>query len=287
MRKKGQRAFAAVLVLGLMVALAYGEKETELKGFITGRSSDTMSVRTADGIDHQVVLNDETKVQMPKGLLKIRHKDVAWAELIPGLAVTVKGVPDAQGRLVASSIGFSKKSLEYASAIQAGLQPTQEQVAANQQDISTAQKDISVNKEQIAANQKATQERFSNLADYDVKNEVTVYFQPGSSAISPGGQSALTQLAAGSAKLPSYLIEVMGFADSTGNATQNQVLSKDRAEAVIDFLMQQGKVSPRHILAPGAMGVSNPAASNETAKGRKENRRVSVRLLVNKGVTGS
>lgn len=286
--KRAREIFVAVLVLGLMaVTLAYGDNETQLKGFITGRTADNMTVRTPDGADHQVVLTDNTKVQMPKGLLKVRHKEVAWTELIPGLAVTVKGTPDAQGHLVASSVEFSKQSLQYASTIQAGLQPTKEQVEANQQDITTSQQNIAANKEQIAANQKETEERFSNLSDYDVKKEAMVYFQPGSSVISPEGKAALTQVAASAVKLPTYLIEVKGFADSSGNAAQNQGLSKDRAEAVVDFLMQQGNISPRHILSPGAMGISNPAASNETAQGRKDNRRVSVKVLVNKGIAGS
>ena len=48
--------------------------------------------------------------------------------------------------------------------------------------------------------------------------------------------------------------------------------------------MQAGQVSPRHIVAPGAMGISDPKASNETAAGRAENRRVEVKVLLNKGL---
>lgn len=57
----------------------------------------------------------------------------------------------------------------------------------------------------------------------------------------------------------------------------NQSLSRDRAEGVIQYLMQSATFAPRHIVAPGAMGamgVSDPVASNETANGRAENRRV-------------
>jgi len=43
----------------------------------------------------------------------------------------------------------------------------------------------------------------------------------------------------------------------------------------------------RHIVAPGAMGEYGPAASNETKEGRAENRRVDVKVLVNKGIAGS
>jgi flagellar motor protein MotB len=67
----------------------------------------------------------------------------------------------------------------------------------------------------------------------------------------------------------------------------NTKLSEERAKAVIAFLMQQGGVPVRHIVAPGAMGEYGAAAPNETKAGRAENRRVEVKVLVNKGITGS
>ena len=66
----------------------------------------------------------------------------------------------------------------------------------------------------------------------------------------------------------------------------NTKLSEDRAKAVITHLMQQGRIPVRHIVAPGAMGEYGAAASNETPEGRAENRRVEVKVLVNKGITG-
>jgi len=56
---------------------------------------------------------------------------------------------------------------------------------------------------------------------------------------------------------------------------------------VIAFLMQQGNVPVRHIVAPGAMGEYGAVAPNETKAGRAENRRVVVKVLVNKGIAGS
>jgi flagellar motor protein MotB len=67
----------------------------------------------------------------------------------------------------------------------------------------------------------------------------------------------------------------------------NTKLSEDRAKAVVTYLMQQGEVPMRHIVAPGAMGEYGAAASNETKAGRAENRRVEVKVLVNKGIAGS
>jgi outer membrane protein OmpA-like peptidoglycan-associated protein len=83
-----------------------------------------------------------------------------------------------------------------------------------------------------------------------------------------------------------YIIAVTGYADSTGSAEINTKLSEDRAKAVITFLIQQCGVPVRHIVAPGAMGEFGPAASNETAEGRADNRRVEIKVLVNKGIAG-
>lgn len=292
------RALACTLVLILMFSgLALAQETVELKGLIIARSADTMSVQTQDGTKHIVVLNDDTNVRMPKGL-GLRHKQVAWTSLIPGLAVTVKGSTNTQGQTVASQVEFTKESLRMASMIQAGLQPTKSDVEANQKSIAQTRQDVAQNRENILENQKATEanaqqiatnaretsERFASLNDYDVKDEITLYFTPGSSILTARDKNALSQLASGATKLAGYLISVKGFADSSGNAAMNQTLSKRRAEAVVNHLLQNCDIPPRHLLAPGAMGISNPVASNETAEGRANNRRVEVKVMVNKGI---
>jgi OOP family OmpA-OmpF porin len=67
----------------------------------------------------------------------------------------------------------------------------------------------------------------------------------------------------------------------------NQKLSMERAQGVIAYLIQNCNVPVRHIVAPGAMGEVAPVASNETKSGRAENRRVEVKVLLNKGVAGT
>src|SRR5439155_13773837 len=117
--------------------------------------------------------------------------------------------------------------------------------------------------------------------------QATVKFASGSFKILPADQQRLKQLAQTATGLNGYIIEVVGYTDTTGSAEINTKLSEDRAKAVVTCLIQQGKVPIRHIVAPGAMGEYGPAASNETKNGRAENRRVEVRVLVNKGITGS
>jgi OmpA-OmpF porin, OOP family len=143
--------------------------------------------------------------------------------------------------------------------IQAGLQPTAEEVAANQKAIAANKRDIAANQQATAENQQATAansqaiqqniqaiqattDRFNQLTDYDVKGDVTVNFQSGSSKLSADDQAKLEQLGQSASKLTGYILEVKGYADSTGNPAMNTKLSQDRAQAVIDYLVQQGGI---------------------------------------------
>ena len=76
-----------------------------------------------------------------------------------------------------------------------------------------------------------------------------------------------------------------GFADSTGNTARNRALSQRRADAVISYLVENHQIPLRRIVTPYGFGESNPVADNKTREGRAENRRVEVKVLVNKGLT--
>lgn len=258
-----------------------------------------------------VVITDDTDTRDNRGLFGLEKEHLGDTVLIPGLKVEVDGSTDGQGRLVAKTITVDGDDLETAEMIQSGLHPTAEQVAANvkaieanqqgvaanKQDIGTNQQNIATNQQNIAANQQQIQEnikdteentkRFSTLDDYDVKGQATVKFASGSSTISKQDQEQLKQLAQTATSLNGYLVEVTGYADSKGSAAMNTKLSEARAKAVIVFLMQQGNIPVRYIVAPGAMGEYGAAASNETKAGRADNRRAEVKVLVNKGIAGS
>lgn len=287
-------AYAALLCCAL-AELAYGVSNGEkvkLSGLIVGRDADTLTLRTLESSNVTVVLTDQTKVLQPKGLLKVRKQEMGMTALIPGLKIQVEGIGDEQSRVVANTIKFSKDDLKTAEAIQAGLVPTQEQVQTNAQNIQQNKEDIAANKvqtaanrEKIEANEEAVDKRFAELTEYDVKGSVSVYFDSGSTNISANDKDALMGLAHDATNLKGYIIQVKGYADSSGNAAMNQKLSMDRAQEVVAYLLQSCDVPLRHIVAPGAMGEANPAATNETPQGRKENRRVEVKVLVNKGLS--
>jgi OmpA-OmpF porin, OOP family len=294
----------------VLAALAYGAANGEkikVTGLITGRDGENLTVRTLKGSTNVVVvLSDNTKVEIPKGLLKLRHTEEAITALIPGLKIEVSGV-GTETRVVANTIRLNKDDLRLAETIQAGLNPTQEQqqqntanIASNKENIeannaaseqrSAANKAaIGANQEAISANQteiEATTKRFSELSEYDVKASAIVHFASSSSTISGDDKAALSQLAQAATGLNGYIIQVKGYADSSGNAAMNQQLSMDRAHAVIAYLLQNCNVPLRHIVAPGAMGEADPAAPNESPDGRAENRRVDVKVLVNRGLAG-
>jgi OmpA-OmpF porin, OOP family len=84
---------------------------------------------------------------------------------------------------------------------------------------------------------------------------------------SPRDQETLKRLEQTVTGLTEYIVEVTGFADSTGSAAMNTKLSEDRARAVITFLMQQGNVPIRNIVASGAMGEYETEAPDETKAG--------------------
>jgi outer membrane protein OmpA-like peptidoglycan-associated protein len=288
----------AVCFVALLSAYAQGEK-TKVKGLITARTGDTIVLKTTDGSTMTVTLDDDTKVQQPKGL-GIRKKQMSGAVLIPGLKVSVDGTSQDATHVLAKSITFDGDDLETAEMIQAGLSPTEQKVATNQQNIEANKQNVASNKANIEANEKniasnkatidanaaEASKRFSELSDYDTKAQLDVHFASGSSDISEADQEALKKLAQNAVNLKGYIIQVKGFADSSGNAAMNQKLSMERAQDVIAFLLQDCNVPVRHIVAPGAMGEAAPVASNETAAGRTENRRVEVKVLLNKGLAG-
>jgi OOP family OmpA-OmpF porin len=303
-RKTFVESLMAVFLLASVSAFGASGDNAKAKGMIISRTGETLIVKTKEG-KVTVVLDDDTKTRDKKGVFGLQKEQMSNTVLIPGLKVDVDGVPGAHfGQIVAKTITVDGDDLETAEMIQAGLHPTAEEVVANQQNIAANQQNIAANQQNIAANQQnisankqqiqenikdieENTNRFTQLSEYDVKGNATVNFPVGSSKISAQDQAELKKLAQNAVKLTGYIIEVKGFADSTGTAAMNQKLSEDRAQAVVAYLIQQCDVPVRHIVAPGAMGIYQPTASNETKVGRAENRRADVKVLVNKGIAGS
>jgi len=105
------------------------------------------------------------------------------------------------------------------------------------------------------------------------KYAAVIYFAVGSATIDADGQRELKWFVQQMQPYPQALIEVQGFADSTGNEASNQGLSAQRAANVASYLASQGIAS--RLMTKG-FGTASPAASNATSQGRRNNRRVEV-----------
>lgn len=103
-----------------------------------------------------------------------------------------------------------------------------------------------------------------------------VFFASGNAILNKKSFQALNMLAQGLQKNPKVKIEIAGHTDSQGDLESNLILSQQRSETVVNYLINQGIVSKR-LLAKG-YGPNQPVATNETSAGRAQNRRTEVRI---------
>ncbi len=100
----------------------------------------------------------------------------------------------------------------------------------------------------------------------------SVLFNTGSAQLSAAAQAALSRVAYNLKQFPNTDVTVVGFTDNTGSEALNQRLSLERAQSVMNYLIAMGVPSQR--LKAVGDGWNNPIASNATAAGRAQNRRV-------------
>src|SRR5207248_3701726 len=131
----------------------------------------------------------------------------------------------------------------------------------------------------------ATNDRISALDDYVPQDSIAVNFRIGSSILNPDAKTKLDAIATKALNAKGYVLEVTGYADSTGNTDRNRALSQRRADAVIRYLVENHQIPLRRIVTPYGYGEMNPVAENTSKEGRAQNRRVEIKLLVNKGLS--
>lgn len=119
----------------------------------------------------------------------------------------------------------------------------------------------------------------ASLDDYKQVSESSVHFGFDKWKLTPEALQQLDQLAAQLSQSPHSILEVEGYTDSTGPATYNYKLSQRRADSVVQYL--ESKSIPPHRIFLIGLGENQAVASNHTLTGRKENRRVDLRVLVN------
>ena len=109
----------------------------------------------------------------------------------------------------------------------------------------------------------------------DMPSNIT--FDTDQSAIKPQFYDTLNSVAIVLREFDQTLIDVTGHTDSTGTPQHNQRLSEARAGSVADYLVAQGN-NPQRFQVIG-MGQNDPIATNATAEGRAQNRRVEIRIV--------
>src|SRR5437868_9231863 len=287
--------------------VASGEK-MKIKGVVVKRDADTFTVRDLTGNDTVARLTDRTSVKANGGFLR-SGQNYGATNILRGLNLEVEGRGGSNGELLADRVRFNESDLRTARAVESRANPLEERATASEGRLSEVEQNaqkLSGQLDELAAvsnaarggakaaqesadaavaGVNATNDRISALDDYVPQDSIAVNFRLGSSILNPDAKTKLDAIATKALNAKGYVLEVTGYADSTGATERNRVLSQRRADAVIRYLVENHQIPLRRIVTPYGFGESNPVADNKTREGRAENRRVEVKVLVNKGLT--
>jgi outer membrane protein OmpA-like peptidoglycan-associated protein len=290
-------------------------KKAKVTGTIVSRSGDLVTVNVKKESTSAVVnITDDTKVEREKSF-RLRKADMDVTAMVPGLTISAEGVGNSKGQLDASKITFNpdtfaievaeEQQIESNKSAAANAQTSANQgvAAAGHAQTSANQAQSSANQAQGTANQAGqlaaaagvgavmdanaislVNQRVSDLGDYKTVVEAALFFDPDQSNLSADDKQALDKLASDAMSTQNYMIEIAGYASSTGTKAENQKLSDERATAVAQYLRNSANVPMRRILTPAGYGATHAAAPNTDSQGRDVNRRVDVKVLVNKGL---
>src|SRR6476661_8325197 len=251
----------------------------KFRGVVISRDADVFTIRDRSRADYQVVITDNTSIKTNGGFLR-GGKKYPVTDILRGLIVEVEGRGDNQGQLVAEKIRFNESDMRAALTTDTRVGP----VEANQERIAGQMDELYAVAAEARAEVKAVNERVSSLDDYDVQETVAVTFRVNSAVLSPEAKQQLDDLAAKTTSAKAFMIEVAGHTDSTGSDAKNFRLSRDRADAVVQYLAVQHKIPLRRFVTPMGYGKTEAVADNTTREGRSQNRRVDVKMIINRGM---
>lgn len=288
-----------------------GEKVKKFKGIVVKRDPDAFRMSdTTGGPQTVVVLTSATEVKSHKRGAFRGSKEYGASYILRGLRLEVDGVGNAEGQIVAEKIRFDEQDLRSAQALKATVDPIEaevnEKLRLQQQEQErlagqleenralTAQAQASADSAAEAA-KKAQQtadyanNRINGLDDFDPIKTVTVHFNSGSAALGPKAKGTIDEAAAWvkTQNTKGWVMAVIGYADSTGNSQRNIDLSERRANAVIYYIVSKYKMPLNRLVQPFGYGQLEPVEENKTKAGRAKNRRVEIRLMINKGIAGN
>jgi outer membrane protein OmpA-like peptidoglycan-associated protein len=285
-------AFVCGVMLADAAVITPGVK-AEVKGRISKRDVDTLTIQDAAGINTTILMTDTTAIKSSKKGLGVfrRGKNFEATSLLRGLMIDVDGVGNSEGQLVAKEIRFNEADLKEVMTVHSRVQPVEDEQKrqgakldetteiAKNADAEAARANVNAD----AAHQRldAVNDRITGLDDFVVKEGVSVYFPVNKYTLTDTDKKALDDLATKALALKGYVIEVAGFADSTGNADKNLELSQRRADAVVQYLALNHNIPPRRIVTP--IGYGDTKSQGGNAEAQKLDRRVDAKILVNKG----
>ena len=282
-------------------------QQVKVQGVIISRDGQMIKLRSDDESVGTIDLTEDTKIQLKHGMFS-RKSAMNTDSLIAGLRIEAQGKGNDKGELVADRVIFDPNSMKASRQIDTRVSPLEARTGglegragklenrAGQMENRQGQLETQENQTQQQVGQVKTtadqakqgvndvNTRVSNLDQYQQKYKETVYFKLKSAVLSPSEQQKLDAVIQQTQNEKGYIVEVAGFADTTGKAALNQALSEQRANAVVRYLEQQGNIPIHRILTPAGMGTSHEVADNSTTEGRKLNRRVEVTVLINQGV---
>jgi len=157
----------------------------------------------------------------------------------------------------------AEESKQQAAASQAELERTKQQLA---------ERDADARRMRMEAELARLAHTHSDKRGFVVALSGGLLFDTGKTALKAGAKSTLTKIAEQLKTNPAARVSVEGHTDSVGSDEKNQQLSQKRADAVRDFIVAAG-VPADHVTAAGK-GEAEPIATNKTAAGRQQNRRV-------------
>ncbi len=294
------------------VQVPEGTKQ-KIQGVVSSRNGDMFKVRAIDGAETTVVMGDKTKVSS-HGFSKKAYPETY---IMRGLRLQAQGKGDSEGRLVADWVRFDEQDLRSAQALEQTddlARENAERLARAEEAARQAAEEAKRMQGQIAENTALANEarekaeaaqrtadqafkdaalannRINGLDEYETIKLISVLFKLNSAVLDATAKSTIDaaaewakgEKAKGNAN--GWLVQVVGFADTTGKSAKNRSLSERRANAVIQYLVLRHGMDLRRLVQPFGYGENNPVADNKTAEGRAKNRRVEIKILQNKGI---
>jgi outer membrane protein OmpA-like peptidoglycan-associated protein len=195
-------------------------------------------------------------------------------QLQTSLSRTNERVTDADGKAVAAGAAAAR-----AAEAASGAQRTADGATTAAAGALTA---ANTGRDQAIARANEVEKTLSQKVDATVKltkaSEETILFSVNQSTLSKDAKATLDAFAQKASGKDRFVIEVQGFTDKTGSVDTNTALSQKRAEVVARYLVNQHNI-PLHMVTMMGSGYTDPVADDKTRDGRKQNRRVEVRMF--------